>query len=116
MILSELFLDMEYTQRELNIIASSLHPLGIPVSTLEHMFSYDLFPILYPNLMSVAGAWQAFDEEWLLQEVQARRSSGGSGYLKRAVDFVAWHSVGRIVVWPVWNKVKEILIEDSDGT
>jgi len=114
-ILSELFLDMEYTQWELNGMASFLRPLGIPVSTLEHMLAYDLFPILYPNLLSVAGVWQAFDEEWLLQEVQARKSTGGSGWLKGAVDFVAWHTIGRIGVWPVWNNVKKSLIEDPDS-
>jgi hypothetical protein len=68
-ILSELFLDTEHTQLELNHLTSSLRPLGIPVLTLEHVLRYDLFPILSPNLLSIAGEWQGFDEDWLLQQV-----------------------------------------------
>jgi hypothetical protein len=49
--------------------------LGIPVSTLEHMLRYDLFPTLSPNLLSIAGEWQGIDEDWLLQQVQARMSA-----------------------------------------
>jgi len=81
-ILSELFLDTELTQLSLNHLTSSLRPLGIPVPTLEHILRYDLFPILLPNLLSIAGEWQGFDEVWLLRRVQARRSAGGSGWMK----------------------------------
>jgi hypothetical protein len=93
-ILSELFLDTEHTQLELNYLTSSLRPLGIPVPTLEHMLRYDLFTTLSPNLLSIAGEWQGFDEDWLLQQMQARRSAAGSGWMKSGLDSLAWHSLG----------------------
>jgi hypothetical protein len=111
-ILSELFLDTEHTQLELNHLTSSLRPLEIPVPTLEHMLRYDLFPILLPNLLSITGVWQGFDEDWLLQQVQARRSAAGSGWLKSGLDSVAWHSLGGWVR-SSWDEVKGSLNEGS---
>jgi len=112
-ILSELFLDTEHTPLELNNLSSSLRPLGIPVSTLGHMLRYDLFPILLPNLFSITGEWQGINEDWLFQQVEARRSAG-SGWMKSGVDAVAWHSVGR-GVRSNWDKVKERLNEGSNA-
>jgi hypothetical protein len=111
-ILSELFLDTEHTQLELNYLTSSLRPLGIPVLTLEHMLYYDIFPILSPNLLSIAGEWQGFDEDWLLQQVQARRSGPGSGWMKSGVNSMAWLFLGGRVR-SIWDKVKEGLNEGS---
>ena len=108
-ILSELFLDVEHTPLEINHISSSLRPLGIPVPKLEHMLRYDLFPILSLNLLSIGGAWQGIDENWLVQQVQARRSSG-SGFLRNAVDGIAWHSLSRGIS-SLWDKVKDRLNE-----
>jgi hypothetical protein len=42
-ILSELFLDTEHTQLELNYLTSSLLPLRIPLPTLGHMLRYDSY-------------------------------------------------------------------------
>jgi len=105
-LLSELFLDTEHTELELNYLTSSLRPLGIPVLTLEYMLRYDLFPILLPNRLSVAGVWQGFNEDWLLQQVQDRRSAASSGWLRSGVDSVAWLILGGMMVRPIWDKVK----------
>ena len=84
-----------------------MRTLEIPVLTLEHILRYDVFPILFPNLLGVSGEWAGFDEDWLLQQVQTRRSTG-SGWIQSAVDIMAWHSAG-YMIWPLWNKVKERL-------
>jgi hypothetical protein len=113
-ILSELFLDTEHTELDFNYFTSSLRPLGIPVLTLEHMLRYDLFPILSPNLLSVAGVWDGFDKDWLLQQVQARRSAAGPGWIRSGFDSLAWLSLG-LIVRPQWDKVKGGLNEGSNA-
>jgi hypothetical protein len=77
------------------------------------MLRYDLFPILYPNLLSVAGVWQGFDG-WLLQNIQDRRS-GVAGWLKSQVGCVAWYLLGHYYVQPLWDKVKEGLNDGSNA-
>jgi hypothetical protein len=113
-LLSEIFLDTELTPWHIHGLASSLHPLAIPVSKLEQILRYDVFPTLYPNCLSVAGVWAGFDEEWLIGEVNARRSSGFR-WISSAVNAVAWHSIGAVAVRPTWVKVKEALDDDKNG-
>jgi len=107
-ILSDFFLDTEHTPEDLQYLSDSLRALGIPTATLHHMLRYDLFPILYPNFLSVAGVWSGFNEDWLLQNVQDRRS-GGAGWMKSLVDLMS-----RYFVQPLWDKVKEGLNDGSN--
>jgi hypothetical protein len=32
---------------------------------------YEVFPVLHPNLISVAGEWAGFDKEWLFESIRA---------------------------------------------
>ena len=102
--LSDLFLD---TVVDVDCVASALRPLHLSTSTLYDMLRYDLFPILYPNLMCVAGVWDAFDEEWLLSRIEAQRAVG-SGWAQRLLHWVAWLTIGHAVTEP-WDRVKNIL-------
>ncbi len=45
-------------------------------------------------------------KDWLLRRVQARRSAGGSGWMKSGVEFVAWHSLGGRIR-SIWDDIKE---------
>lgn len=113
-ILSELFLDTEHTPLELHYLSTSLRPLGIPAATLQHMLRHDLFPILYPNFLSIAGEWQGFDEDWLLQKVQDRRSGRGVARWMK-LDGVVWYLMGHMVQ-SLWDKVKEGLNDGSNAS
>ncbi|KZT07413.1 uncharacterized protein LAESUDRAFT_724881 [Laetiporus sulphureus 93-53] len=85
-------------------LVNTLRLTGLAPATLGAMLRNDLFPTLYPNLLSVAGNWDAFDEDWLLNQLQRRRSQR-RGCLQGAIDWAAWQTVGRMV-WGVWTKVK----------
>lgn len=87
-ILSRLFLDTEMTLEEIDNIASSLRPLGIPTATLDKMLRRDLFSTLHPNLLGVTGVWEGFDENWFLQQVQDKRTTD-FGWAKNVSDSVA---------------------------
>jgi len=108
--LSWLFLDTEATPNEIDDIVNTLRPLDISIDALDNIFRHDVFPILYPNLLSTAGVWEGFDQEWLLRQVETRRAESDADWVRiRGVrDSVVWFMVGRMVV-SSWDQVKETL-------
>ena len=50
---------------------------GYSDGELRDMYIFEVAPVVSPNLLTVAGEWAGFDEEWLFAEVtrQARRPS-----------------------------------------
>jgi hypothetical protein len=72
--LSELFLDTAITSTDLDYIARCLRPLNIPTDIVIDLLRYDVFPILYPTLLDIAGVWTGFDREWLVGRIQTRRN------------------------------------------
>lgn len=105
--LSRLFLDTEKTTNEIDTIASSLRALSIPTVALGCILRHDVFPILYLNLLSAAGVWEGFDEQWLLGQVETRRATE-PGWVKRLGESIVWATVGRMVA-SLWELVVERL-------
>lgn len=105
--LSTLFLDTEMTPSTIDDMALSLHRLRIPVDQLDNMLRNDVFPILYPNLMTPAGVWDSFDEADLVNRVADRRSHP-PGVVQKLGSSAAW----TVLAWSVtssWNQVKDKL-------
>ncbi|QPH03760.1 hypothetical protein C2857_000133 [Epichloe festucae Fl1] len=107
--LSTLFLDCEMTPAKMAMMAQSLHRLHIPVDELDNILRHDVFPILYPNLLSPAGVWDSFDEADLITRVNGRRTHRPN-VLQALSSNIAWMVVGRSVN-SVWARVKEMLVQ-----
>lgn len=105
--LSRLFLDTEKPTKEIDTITSSLRSLNIPSHTLGRILRHDVFPILYPNLLSSTGVWEGFDEDWLLGQVETGRATE-PGWVKRLGETTLWLTIGRIVA-TLWDQVVERL-------
>ncbi len=75
--LSELWLDTALTERDLNHIASVMAESKYSLRELRDIYLYEVAPVLYPNLLNVAGEWAGFEEEWLYGKIkeEMRRSS-----------------------------------------
>ena len=75
--LSDLWLDTELTEDDLHRIAGVMKRSGYVFHKLRDMYLFEVAPVVFPNLLSVAGEWAGFDEEWLFAEVskRARRRS-----------------------------------------
>lgn len=112
--LSKLFLDTEPTEAEINTIASSLYQLKLSTDEIDNIVYYDLFPILYSNLLSVTGAWCGFDKEWLLDQINSRHAQTQT-WAKTFYNYSAWLLVGWMVTSPL-DKVKLRLREMSHHT
>lgn len=74
-------------------MALSLQQLNLTIATFDHAIRIDLFPTLYPNLMSVGGAWSGFNENWLLHQLESQRLAS-PGWVQSLGVSVAWLAVG----------------------
>jgi hypothetical protein len=79
--LSDLWLDKELTRDDLRRIAGVLKSSGYSVPQLREIYLFEVAPVVFPNLLTVAGEWAGFDEDWLFTEV-ARRARKGSSILR----------------------------------
>jgi hypothetical protein len=70
--LSELWLDTELTHDDLQRIAGVMKTLGYSLSQLREIYLFEVAPIVFGNLLTVAGTWSGFDEEWLFNQVAKR--------------------------------------------
>ncbi len=75
--LSELWLDTELEDDDLRRIAGAMRRSGYSVGELREIYLFEVAPVVYANLLSVAGEWAGFDEGWLFAEAtrRARRRS-----------------------------------------
>lgn len=75
MALSEFYLDTELDDAALRHIAFTIIDSPYTFDEVKHINKYEVFPILQPNLLSVAGDWAGFDEEWLVERITSRLQS-----------------------------------------
>lgn len=69
--LSELFLDTELQPYEYQWIAEVLAKSVYTEKELEWILQYEVAPILSANLLSGAGEWDGFDQDWLAAQIQS---------------------------------------------
>ena len=83
--LSELWLDTELTEVDLNSIASVMAESKYSLAELRDIYLYEVAPVAYLNQLSVAGAWAGFDREWLFGRIEeeARRSGPARRFCRR---------------------------------
>ena len=75
--LSELWLDTELAEDDLRRIAGVMKASGYPMGVLREIYLFEVAPVVFPNLLTVAGEWDGFDHAWLFTEAtkRARRRS-----------------------------------------
>ena len=69
--LSDLWLDTELTDSNINYIATVMVDSGYSLSELRVICDSEIAPIVYKNLLSVAGVWSGFDPHWLFEQIIA---------------------------------------------
>ena len=68
--LSELYLDNELQADDLERLANTLTQSSFSLAELRKIDLYEVFPLLQPNLLSVAGEWAGFEESWLFRNCE----------------------------------------------
>ena len=70
--MSKLFLDTEFDSVNLDKMTTILSESKYSYSELDQIFRREVAPVLGFNLLSVAGIWTSFDQEWLETEILRR--------------------------------------------
>ena len=105
--LSELWLDTELTQDDLRRMA--MKKSGYRVPQLRDIYLFEVAPVVFPNLLVVAGEWAGFDEEWLFTEV-ARRARNRSLILRAFVRI----GIGKWIMTYATERHWDTLVEMLD--
>lgn len=74
--LSELFLDTELNNRAYQSIALTIQRSKLSINDTEHILWKEVFPALEKNLNNVAGVWDGWSDDWLLENLQIKEASG----------------------------------------
>lgn len=67
--LSSLYLDTELQERDFEGITKIIQKSPYSLDEVKTIDKYEVFPVLIPNLLSVAGEWAGFNEEWLVDAI-----------------------------------------------
>lgn len=67
--LSELWLDTELSDADLERIARAMADSGLAIEELRHIYLVEVAPVVSSNLLVVAGKWAGFDEAWLCARI-----------------------------------------------
>ncbi len=81
--ISEFYLDTELQKADYDRISKILIASNFSVEELKDIDLYEVFPVLKENLLSVAGVWTGFNENWLNKACE-------KVYFKRKHRFFRW--------------------------
>ncbi len=70
LVLSQLYLDTELDTTDFDTIISTLKQTTLSLDEIKNIDLYEVFPLLQTNLLSMAGVWDGFDEEWLYENCE----------------------------------------------
>lgn len=67
--LSEFFLDTELQESDYHRISDVLARSPYTLTEIEEILRYEVYPPCHYNLLTVAGEWGGFDEQWLVEKI-----------------------------------------------
>ena len=67
--LSDLWLDTQHSDAYMEGIARVMDESGLTIEELWRVYSYEVAPVVYMNVYSVAGVWTGFNSDWLRTEI-----------------------------------------------
>ncbi|TMM58061.1 hypothetical protein FEE95_01140 [Maribacter algarum] len=70
--LSDLYVDNELQDYDFKRIASVIKKSKYSIREVKQIDRKEIFPVLFWNLLSVAGNWTGFQEEWLVNEIRSK--------------------------------------------
>jgi hypothetical protein len=70
--LSNLYLDTELQEDDYKYMAEVFYKSPYSLAEIDLINKYEVAPVLMPNLLSVAGEWAGFDEDWLIESITSK--------------------------------------------
>lgn len=111
--LSNLFLDTELDDRDLERIASELKATGLSVDEIEWAYEFEVAPACRRNHAQPAGVWSGFDEAALIAKIEnSSRASRGEDHapsLWQRLKVRSWTSTTR----DDWLRLRRMLTDPA---
>ena len=104
--MSELYLDTELNRQDHIRIADTLRSSPYSLGELDQIMFEEVYPVMIPNLWSVAGEWSGFDMPSLESAILAR--------LARRVRVPGFLLPGRRLIRQPWERIKQLIATDED--
>lgn len=105
---SQFWLDTELEDEDLKRIAHIAAASGYTIAELRDIYLYEVAPVVSPNLLTVAGEWKGFDEQWLHAEAR-KRADHRSLWLR----FWVFVRIGRVLMTYAterhWHRIVALL-------
>jgi hypothetical protein len=70
--LSQLYLDTELDEAQLLDILKVISESPYTIEEAKKIDFFEIYPVLKFNILSPAGEWRGFDEEWLTEKIERR--------------------------------------------
>ncbi len=70
--LSDLYLDTELQEYTYHHIAKIIAESSYTFSQVRQIDKAEVFPVLYPNMISAIGVWDGFHNTWLIETIQKK--------------------------------------------
>lgn len=110
--LSDLYLDNELSDADIQYIATKLANSGFSVEELEHILFEEVHPVLCWNLRQVAGHWGDFGRDWTVEAIMLYLNTPPpKSWLEKFRDKGRRKEAERLksLVLPDWDSVKNKL-------
>jgi hypothetical protein len=106
--LAGFYLDTELQESDFKHIANTIMESPYSLEKVKEINKYEIFPVLQPNLLSVAGEWAAFDEAWLINSIQESLSK------RNTIKKIVIEGLYLILKWmcaDYWEKLEKVYNE-----
>ena len=102
--LSNFYLDTELQDYDVKHITAKIRESPYSLEEVKQINKTEVFPILYQNLLSVAGVWTGFQEEWLTDEITNYLEK--TTRIKRIVNRIVYAGFNGMFK-DLWNRIEE---------
>jgi hypothetical protein len=102
MVLSEFYLDTEQSENNFIYLIKTFKKSPYSLEEIKQINKYEVYPILYQNLLSMYGIWNGFDEKWLVESITSRINKK-SYFRKLILEVIYYIFKGKNIV--DWQKI-----------
>lgn len=103
--LSNFYLDTELEEYVLKSIAKKIIESPYSLKKVKEINTYELFPVLHYNLISVAGVWTGFDEDWLTNSIIDSLSKRNK---LKTIIIKAYFQINKRMFATYWEKLEKV--------
>jgi hypothetical protein len=106
--LSEFYLDTKLSENSFIYITKTFKDSTYSLEEIKQINKYEVYPIIYQNLLSMYSVWNGFDEKWLIESIVSRISN--KSYFRRSILELTYYIFkGKKII--DWDKLTKIYVE-----